>query len=288
MRRLCIEHVTEYRFRAPVTLLEHRLLLRPREDYRLRIATSQLVITPAATLRWQRDALDNSIAIATFAGAAADLLRIASTVVIEHYDEAPLDFVVDARGVTHPFLYESEDANLLAPFMTPSWPGDEASVRAWLRGLGIGSGPQETFALLDRVNNAVHSGFRYQSRDEEGVQSPSCTLGRGVGSCRDFAALFVEACRHLGIASRFVSGYLHSPVSAAPSAVGSTHAWADVYLPGPGWKGFDPTCGSVTGADHIAIAVAREAHRVPPVAGSFVAAPGASPTLLVSVRVRSH
>lgn len=285
MRRLGIEHVTEYRFVEPTRLLEHRLWLRPRENHGVRIASSSLEIEPPATIRWQRDILDNSVAIATFR-TPATRLRIASTVVIEHYDETPLDFVVDERAVTHPFRYDPHEADLLAPFLAPSWPDDEAAVRAWLGGVRGDEAPVETFALLDRLNRAIHDGFRYQVRELPGVQSPTETLKRGEGSCRDFAALFVDACRHAGLASRFVSGYLHDPTSTTTAATGSTHAWAEVFLPGPGWKGFDPTVGEIAGADHIAVAVARRAELVPPVAGSFLAAPGGAPQLFVSVRVR--
>jgi transglutaminase-like putative cysteine protease len=114
----------------------------------------------------------------------------------------------------------------------------------------------------------------YQVREEPGVQSPTKTLSRGCGSCRDFACLFMEASRRLGLASRFVSGYLH----AQPSTVdfGATHAWAEVFLPGAGWKGFDPTIGEIVGTNHIAVAVAMLPESVPPVAGSFVGPPGAS------------
>jgi transglutaminase-like putative cysteine protease len=283
MRRLCIEHVTEYVFHQLVSLLEHRLLLRPREDHGVRIASSQLAITPAATIRWQRDALNNSVAIASFSG-KANRLRIASSVVIDHYDEAPLDFLVDERGVTHPFFYDRRDAELLAPFLVPSWSDDGAAVGRWLHDLGLGREPTETFTLLDSVNGEIHRRVRYEARDEPGVQSPAQTIARGVGSCRDLAALFVDASRHLGLASRFVSGYCHTP-GAEHEGAGSTHAWAEVYLPGPGWKGFDPTGGQLTGADHIAVAVARDAQRVPPVAGSFIGVVEPPPLLHVSVRV---
>ena len=284
MRRLSIEHVTEYRFAEPVTLLEHRLLLRPREDHAVRIASSRLVTDPPSAVRWQRDVLDNSLARVRF-GIKADLLRISSHTVVELFDETPLDFVVDERAVTHPFQYSESEARLLAPFLAPSTPGDQGAVLRWLGEIGIGPVAEETFVRLQRLNRAISDRFRYQERSAEGVQSPAETLTRGVGSCRDFAALFVDSCRCLGIASRFVSGYLYA-ATAGQTIGGSTHAWADVYLPGPGWKGFDPTSGEVTGSDHIAVAVARDAQAVPPVAGSFLAAPTAAPALYVSVSVR--
>ena len=118
---------------------------------------------------------------------------------------------------------------------------------------------------------------------EPGVQPPGQTLMHNSGSCRDFAALFIEACRHLGLASRFVSGYLYTWGTDGASA--STHAWAEVYLPGAGWKGFDPTSGEVTGNRHIAVAVARHPEAIPPVAGSYLGPPGQPPMLSVAVQV---
>jgi transglutaminase-like putative cysteine protease len=120
-------------------------------------------------------------------------------------------------------------------------------------------------------------------REEPGVQPPAQTLARNSGSCRDFAALFMEACRHLGLASRFVSGYLYTWATDGDKA--STHAWTEIYLPGAGWKGFDPTSGEVTGDRHIATAVARHPEAVPPVAGSYNGAPGQRPSMSVAVRV---
>ncbi len=143
--------------------------------------------------------------------------------------------------------------------------------------------PLETFALLDRMNRAIAGQFGYQMREEPGVQSPAQTLARNSGSCRDFASLFMEACRLLGLASRFVSGYLYTAATEADNA--STHAWAEVYLPGAGWKGFDPTSGEVTGNRHIAVAVARHPEAVPPVAGSYLGPPDQPPSLSVAVRV---
>ena len=141
----------------------------------------------------------------------------------------------------------------------------------------------ESYALLDQTNRAITSNFTYIKREEPGVQTPSQTLANRSGSCRDYAALFIEACRYLGLASRFVSGYLHAPATEAGNA--ATHAWAEVYLPGPGWKGFDPTIGEITGARHIAVAVARHPEAVPPIAGSFMGPIEPAPTLTVSVQV---
>ena len=143
----------------------------------------------------------------------------------------------------------------------------------------------QTFTVLDTFNRAIARDFRYQAREEQGVQSPAQTLALQSGSCRDLAALFLDGCRLLGLASRFISGYHTS--YANEQGPGSTHAWVEVYIPGPGWTGFDPTAGLVTGNEHIAVAVARHPEAVPPVAGSFLSATSLTPSLFVSVRVHT-
>ncbi|WP_295393244.1 transglutaminase family protein [uncultured Thiodictyon sp.] len=281
MRRINISHVTEYLFPTPISLLPHRLLLRPRENHNVRIESSLLEIVPAHTVQWKRDVLDNSVALVAFTE-PAERLHIASSVVIQHYEDNPFDFLMNDDAVNHPFDYAQEDGIELAPFLQVVYPSDQPAVEDWLDGLGLRR-PMETFTLLDQMNRAIAGGFEYRMREEPGVQSPAQTLEYNSGSCRDFAALFMEACRDLGLASRFVSGYLHTPGGDTGDA--ATHAWVDVYLPGAGWKGFDPTSGEVVGHHHIAVAVARHPEAVPPVAGSYLGRPDQHPTLNVAVRV---
>jgi transglutaminase-like putative cysteine protease len=120
-------------------------------------------------------------------------------------------------------------------------------------------------------------------REEPGVQSPATTLSTGRGSCRDFATLFIEICRLYGLASRFISGYVLNETVAPWNT--ATHAWAEVFLPGSGWRGFDPTSGLLVSGDHIAVAVHRHPEAIPPVSGSFVGSGNARPQLTVEVRV---
>ena len=283
MRRINISHLTEYLFPSAVTLQPHRLMLRPRENHNVRIESSVLEISPAHNLQWKRDVLDNSVAVAKFTE-QSDRLRVASNVVIQHYEENPFDFLVDDYAVMLPFDYAPEEQAELAPFQQPVYPADRGRVGDWLDGLGLRQSMQ-TFALLDRMNHEIANSFIYQMREEPGVQPPSLTLTSNSGSCRDFAALFIEGCRFLGLASRFVSGYLYAPATEVGNA--STHAWAEAYIPGAGWKGFDPTSGEVTGNRHIAAAVARHPEAVPPVAGSFVGPVGQQSTLKVAVQVNA-
>jgi len=280
MQRLRIQHVTEYQFPTEVTLNQHRLLLRPREGHDVRIESSKLKITPDYTIKWQRDVFDNSLAVVNFLE-RSDKLTIASEVVIQHYEQAPYDFLVEEYAVNYPFMYEQGEQVDLAAFQRMVFFNDQQTINNWLLQLGLYG--METFALLVKLNQAISNNFRYQMREEAGVQSPAQTLTQRSGSCRDYATLFIEACRSLGFASRFVSGYLHAPATEAGNA--TTHAWVEVYLPGTGWKGFDPTAGEVTGNRHIAVAVARDPEAVPPVSGSFIGPGLVTPTMLVNVQV---
>ena len=140
-----------------------------------------------------------------------------------------------------------------------------------------------TFDLLHAINTAIPKRIGYVRREEPGVQRPAETLHIGGGSCRDSATLFIETCRHLGLAARFVSGYLYAP--GLPAAQGATHAWGEVYLPGGGWRGYDSTTGTHVGGDHIAMAVSRHPETVPPISGSCRADTTVVPAMEVEVDV---
>ncbi|MDP1765413.1 MAG: transglutaminase family protein [Methylotenera sp.] len=280
MQRLRIKHLTEYIFPTEVTLNQHRLLLRPREGHDVRIESSKLEITPAYNIKWQRDVFDNSLAIVNFLE-RSNKLTISSEVVIQHYEQAPYDFMVEDYAINYPFAYALEEQVDLAAFQQPIFVKDQYIVNSWLQQLELND--METFSLLMKLNQTISQQFCYQIREEAGVQSPAMTLLQRSGSCRDYATLFIEACRCLGLASRFVSGYLHAPATEAGNA--TTHAWVEIYLPGTGWKGFDPTSGEVTGNRHIAVAVARNPEAVPPISGSFIGLGLMSPMMVVDVRV---
>jgi len=273
MQRYKILHRTYYNFSGKVMLEPHTLRLRPRENHELRIESSQLKITPAASLRWFRDVEDNSVAIATF-DSHTDQLIIESEIIIQQYNEGPLDFLVADYAIYYPFNYQAEDLAVLSPYMLSTGQKGQAMLADWIAAVWQPDERIQTYALLQRLCVHIQQTLVYALREEPGVQSVEDTLSIGSGSCRDSAYLFMEVARHLGLAARFVSGYL----KAEPSAFnyGSTHAWAEVFLPGAGWKGFDPTLGLVVGADHTAVAVSRLPESIPPVAGSFIGPSGAS------------
>ena len=166
-----------------------------------------------------------------------------------------------------PFYFDPSERVDLIPFQMLSFPSDSPVVRDWLQKFWQPGKVIETYTLLDSINKEIVQNFAYNMREEPGVQRPADTLKLRAGSCRDFATLFIEACRFLGLPARFVSGYLHCPETV--HGHGSTHAWAEVYLPGAGWKGFDNTSGIVVGEDHIAVAVTRHPEDAPPISGSY-------------------
>ncbi len=266
MQRYKIIHRTYYNYSANVTLGAHNLLLRPREDYELRIESFSLKTTPESSVLWHRDVEGNSVAIASF-DLPTNQLLIESEVIIQQFNEDPLDFLVSDYAIAYPFRYREDEQILLSPYMELPEQETINAVNEWIRNFWKSDETIQTYTLLQRIAEYIYQTLIYKVREEPGVQTATQTLTYGTGSCRDFALLFMEAVRCLGLASRFVSGYLYAPLM---SEIGSTHAWAEVYLPGAGWKGFDPTIGKIVGSDHIAVAVARLAEAVPPIAGSFV------------------
>lgn len=282
MKRIEIRHTTRYGFSAQVRLGPHTLLLRPREGHDVRIVASTLRIEPTAVITWQRDYYENVRAIATFGEATASELVVESRLEVELYETMPLNFVVEPHAVYLPFEYSAEETIALRPFLEPVY-ADNPAVDAWLAPYRKVDSRSETYAVLDRINRQINGELQYEVRAQPGVLAPAELLRRGRGSCRDMAALFVEACRRLGVGARFVSGYAHGPGTERGGA--SSHAWAEVYLPGAGWKGFDPTAASIVGPDHITVAVHRHPEAIPPVAGSFTGPQGRAPKLVVDVQI---
>jgi transglutaminase-like putative cysteine protease len=273
MQRYRIVHQTYYNFTEEVLLGEHKLLLRPREGHELRIESFDLHITPAASLLWHRDVEDNSVAIANFTQPTRQL-AIESEVIIQQYNEAPLNFMVSDYALRYPFAYHIDDEPLLSPYMTLPDSQTITLLKSWIAKFWQPGDKIQTYTLLQRIAEYIYQTLTYRVREEPGVQKAKQTLEYGTGSCRDFAVLFIAAARFMGLAARFVSGYLHAQMSEAN--YGATHAWAEVYLPGAGWKGFDPTIGKIAGTDHIAVAVARLPHSVPPVSGSYAGVAGST------------
>jgi transglutaminase-like putative cysteine protease len=233
------------------------------------MVSSHLEISPVPSkISWARDVDSNSVALIDFNQSSTTELAIHSDVVVEHYDHRPLDFLVDERAVKFPYLLLPNERIELWPYLIPCFLDDQPAVSEWISQFWrAGEARVETYTLLDQINRAIAAQFTYEAREEVGVKRPKHTLTSRTGSCRDFATLMIEACRFLGLPARFVSGY--ATTEDIPAAMGATHAWTEVFLPGAGWKGFDSTGGVLTGPNHIAVAVGRDPESLPPVAGAF-------------------
>jgi transglutaminase-like putative cysteine protease len=280
--KIRIQHRTTYNYNQAVSFGQHKIMVRPREGHDLHIESSVLEISPAHTIRWMRDVNGNSIAKVDFSEQASQL-SFYSEVVLNQYDVNPLDFILEESAVYYPFVYDSDSLPELTSFMAILYPRDAAALREWLAQFWKPGNKIETIALLQNLNMHINNTFRYERRDEAGVQTPAETLKKNSGSCRDFATLMLEACRCWGMAARFISGYMQCEATEAGGA--STHAWMEVYLPGAGWKGFDPTSGIMTGAQHVTVAVSRNPENAAPVAGSFEGPSNAFQGIQVNVTV---
>jgi len=280
MKRIRITHETEYYYRSPVTFGPHRALMRPREGHDVRIVTGRVEIEPAAQKRWLRDLYGNSVAILTFAAPAAKL-RVFSEVDVDLYDERPIECLIDPGARSFPFQYDPSEQIELIPFRLPSYPYSGAPLQQWLLDLYRPGQLIDTFDLLNHLNTRIYQSLKYNARDDAGVQLPHETLAKGGGSCRDYAVLMMEAARHWGFAARFVSGY----IQMNEGQHGATHAWTEVYIPGAGWHGFDPTNNKLAGIEHVSVAVAREQEKAMPLSGTWEGPGDAFERMRVSVQV---
>ena len=291
MQRLTVDHRTVYRYRRPVTFGEHRLMFRPRDSHDLRLQDATLQIQPHADIRWMHDVFNNSVAIAEFSE-PSDVLSFESIIVVDRYPFMEMEFPIEPFAREIPFSYPAREVPDLGRTIERHYPDRDRKVTEWTRRFlnqGFGSTDTETFLL--NVTTAIRDEFTYVERFEPGVQSPTETLERRSGTCRDYALFMMEAVRSVGLAARFVTGYLYDPsIDSGTGDVvgaGSTHAWVQVYLPGAGWIEFDPTNGSYGGHNLVPIAVARRPEQAIPVSGTFDGSPEDFIEMTVDVTVRA-
>jgi transglutaminase-like putative cysteine protease len=260
-------------------------MLRPRESRNLCLLAHDIELSPAATVTWAHDVFNNAVATATF-GEPSDTLVIDSVARLTLDVEQWPIFEVSASAANYPFLLTEDEMTDLGALRLQGYLDSYGKLRGWAQGFVAGN-PTDTLALLKDICAGVAASLVYETREDEGAQTPTETLARGRGSCRDFAVLFVDAVRSLGFGARIVSGYLYDPDHDAVGSegAGSTHAWAEVYVPGAGWITFDPTNRSVGGFNLIPVAVARDIRQTIPVTGSFVGDPAAFDGMDVQVRV---
>jgi transglutaminase-like putative cysteine protease len=290
MPLITVRHITTYRYKQPVSFGEHRMMLRPRDSYDQKLIDEKLVIRPQPVeLRWHHDVFGNCVALARFSG-CSDELRFDSTIRLDHSATGALDFQLEDYARDYPFSYGSEEQPDLLRAIERQYLDPGREVDRWARQFLRRTGPTGTRELLAAMTHAIRERFYYVAREEAGTQDPVVTLKLGSGSCRDFALLMMEAVRSLGLAARFVSGYLYVPDKDGPGKVGggATHAWLEVYLPGAGWVEFDPTNGIVGNRDLIRVAVVRDPRQAVPLSGSWTGFPSDLLGMDVAVSVTSE
>ena len=269
---LNVRHLTTYRYKRPVEFGDHRLMLRPRDGHDQRLLSSELEIDPEPRrLRWLYDTFDNCVAIASFSGAWTSL-RIENRFTVERIVDEQPGGEIDPRAQFFPFSYLAEELPDIARAMERLYSDPAGELDRWARQFVTPGATTPTSHLLMTMTYAIKEGFSYERREAAGVQTPVQTLDRRRGSCRDFAVLMMEAARALGVAARFVSGYVYVPRGddePVRLGGGATHAWCQIYLPGAGWIEFDPTNGLVGGQDLIRVAVARDPAQAAPLTGAY-------------------
>ncbi len=306
-----VEHLTTYRYAKPVKFCPHKVMFRPRAAHDIRVLRASLEVSPLSRQHWVHDVFSNSVAVVELLE-PADTLRFDARFTIEHFGEHNLELPVDPEARDYPFEYSADDKIDLASFLPPQYPDDVGVVRDWVKQFIPARGVIQTRDILRNITDGIRSDFTYAAREAMGTQRPAETLSLASGTCRDFALLMIEAARGLGLAARFVSGYLYDaslddgtpPVEVGSGlqqglrqsescddetvtrGSGATHAWLHVYLPGAGWIPFDPTNLLFGGTDLIRVAYTRTPEQAAPISGGWFGDSGDYLGMSVQVSVR--
>ena len=280
---LTVKHVTTYRYRQPVAFGEHRMMLRPRDDRDQTVLQSELAITPEPShIAWTQDAFGNHVATARFAERAA-VLHVESKIRIDHAPAPFRESDIAQHAKTWPFDYASERAGLARYIAQPAQPPE---IARWAESFLRPDGTAGTHALLTGMTQTIKRTFRHGARHQKGTQDPALSLRLASGSCRDLAVLMIAALRSLGFAARFVSGYLNLADEQDDRLTGgNTHAWVQVYVPGPGWVDFDPSSGATGSENLVRVAVAPAPDEAIPLQGSWTGFPSDHLAMNVAVKV---
>jgi len=259
-----IRHTTTYRYNTPVQLGPHCVRLTPRTDGAQWLDDYRCTVTPEPALQSRvLDAAGNVVTHLWFTGTTTELQIASAARVVTRHDN-PYDYIVAAPATSLPLPYSQDEAALLAACRDRGTPAP--AVTAMAADLARQTG-HNTLAFVEALNNLLHTEFEKEIRDQGAPQSPEFTLVQRRGACRDLALLFVAACRFQGIAARFVSGYQARAQTRRRRRY--LHAWPEVYIPGGGWRGYDPGHGTAVASAHVAVAAACTAAGAMPIDGSY-------------------
>lgn len=287
-----IEHLTKHIYERPVSFSDHALFLRPLDSHRRHVERFEVATTPASKQRWVRDAYGNLVLRCNFGLTESQVLEFKTRIGIYVDEDNPFDFILDSHATAYPFSYREPDLSSLKSYLDSKATAGAAKSLDWFyKVVPSPSAHSDVVQFLSDLNAAIRREIRYVRRDEEGIQDPDTTIQLQSGSCRDMAVLFIAILHQLGFAARFCSGYLYVPpveeggVPAENRADGSMHAWAEVYLPGAGWKGFDPTNGVLANSFYIPCGVSHDPQNVNPIQGSYFSKTPVTSTMEVDLQM---
>ncbi len=272
-----IQHQTRYRYSRPVQLSPQQLRFRPRDDGAQRVISYQLEILPTPQGRNEYLDLEGNQVTQAWFGGETDSFEIIASMQVQTIRRNAFDFLLAPDAAVLPIDHAHDDC--ARSYLERIMPDD--SVTAFAAELSMAVG-RNTLSFIDQLNRRLFAEFKQIHRDTGAPQSPAVTLQSRQGACRDLAVLFVDCCRAEGLAARFASGYQRGNLQSERRHL---HAWPEVYLPGGGWRGFDPTHGVALADTHITIAAAAHARDTMPVIGNFFGS-GAASTLDFSLQIQ--
>lgn len=262
--RVSLTHTTVYRYSAPVFLEPHVIRLRPRDDAAQRLLSYDLVLDPQPAGQASLCDYNGNTVVQAWFHELLDRLTVRSRFEAETLRENPFDFLLPLNSeLALPFRYLGPAAAMLAPYASAANVAEP--VREYALSAARDAGLQ-AMPFLAELNWRISQSFRVIHREHGPPLATAETLRLGEGSCRDLAVLFCEACRSVGLAARFVSGYDRAAAGEAPAYM---HAWSEVYVPGGGWRGYDPSRGVAVTDSHLAVAAAFDAELASPITGSY-------------------
>ena len=276
-----IAYQSQYSYSEPVSFSSHLYRLFPKADRYVTARSLAFQTNLGAAISYRRDLFDNEIASCFYPGKSA-LLSASLQIELKLQKRNAFDFLLAPHAEDLPFAYSSKEAQVLAPYLSPG--ADRVSVPFWKPP----ATPQPTVSTLTDLNESLHDHLAYERREEGAAYSPEETLRLSRGSCRDFAVLLAAIARDLGIAARLASGYLCEFGDEEKKAEGALHAWTELYLPGAGWVGFDPTNGYLCNHHHITAAVGLTPEDVSPILGNYYHPTTVHSQMTASLQIMPH
>ncbi len=272
-----IEHQTRYRYSSPVQLGPQTLRFCPRDDGAQRVTDFQLQVSPEPQGRNEHIDLEGNRVTQVWFGSDTDHFEITLSMQVETLRRNPFDFLLSPEAISLP-INHAQDMICARAYLERIQADDAVTVFAANLSLDVG---RDTLRFLDRLNQQLFTDYGHIHRETGTPQTPAETLQTRQGACRDLTVLFVDCCRAEGIAARFASGYQRGNLQSERRHL---HAWPEVYLPGAGWRGYDPTHGETIADTHVTVAAAAHPRDTMPVSGSFEGA-GASSSLDYDLRI---